>query len=120
MVVGLDNMNWRTPQNGFTLIDSVDRSRAHPETWAHPDEEALKQIEVGYFVKVGVEHPDLSGERFWGLVKEKTGHGIMIRVDQDMLYTTQHGIADEDLMLVTERNVFGIMTANGVRVWEPK
>jgi hypothetical protein len=60
----------------------------------------------------------MSGERFWGLVKERTEPSIVIEVDRDMRYACQHGISDKDIMSVTERNVFGIVTGSGVTVWE--
>jgi hypothetical protein len=110
----------KTPVNGFTLIDSLARSWTHPDSWAHPDDKALERIEAGYLVKVGLTHPDLSGERFWGLVKERTATGLLIQVDQDLLYTNQHGIADKDILLVAEQNVFGIVDYRGVMVWEAK
>jgi hypothetical protein len=113
-------MHPKTLKNGFTLIASLERSQTHPDTWAHPHDEALKRIEVGYFVKVGVTHPDLSGERFWGLVKERAGPGIVIEVDQDTCYADQHGISDKDILSVTERNVSGIVADTGVTVWEAK
>ena len=68
-------------------------------------------------VKVGVTHPELDGERFWGLVKEKNGANIVIQVDQDMLYTDQHGVMDQDVLIVQEQNIFGVMDATGVPLW---
>jgi len=44
------------PTNGFILIDSAQRLKDHPDTWAYPDHEPLERIEPGYFVKVGVTH----------------------------------------------------------------
>ena len=108
------------PINGFILIDSAQRLKDHPDTWAHPDHEALKRIESGYFVKVGVTHPELSGERFWGRVKERMGPDIVIQVDQDMLHSSEHGLFDKDILVVQEQNVFGIADARGVTVWEAK
>jgi hypothetical protein len=113
-------MDAKTPKNGFTFIDSVERSQTHPDTWAHPDDEVLKRIEIGYFVKVGVTHPHLGGERFWGLVKERTERSIVIEVDQDMTQTDHHGISDGDILSVTERNIFGIVTGGGVTAWKAK
>jgi hypothetical protein len=113
-------MNPTVPINGFTLIDSAQRSHDHPDTWAHPDGKPLRQIEARYLVKVGVTHPELSGERFWGLVKERIGNGFIIQIDQDMRYTGQHGLTDKDILLVTERNVFGIVDSSGTVVWEAR
>jgi hypothetical protein len=113
-------MNPKTPLNGFTLIDSAERSQTHPDSWAHPDEKTLERIEPGYVVKIGLTHPDLSGERFWGLVKERTVTGLLVQVDQDMLYTSQHGISDRDILWVEEQNVFGIVNGVGVTVWEAR
>ena len=80
----------------------------------------LDQIEPGYFVKVGVTHAELSGERFWGLVKERKGVGIVLQVDQDMIHSDQHGVSDQDVLIVQERNIFGIVDGGGVSVWVAK
>ncbi len=106
------------PKNGFMLIDSAERSKHHPDTWAHPAQETLEQIQPGYIVKVGVTHAALGGERFWGLVKEKTGDTIAIQVDQDMLSSEQHRVADGDILIVHERNIFGIIDRQGMSIWE--
>jgi hypothetical protein len=104
--------------NGYTFIDSAERSKTHSETWAHPPQEALDKIAPGYLVKVGVTHPELSGERFWGRVTQKTGANIVIEVDQDMRYSTQHGVSDKDALAVREQNVFGITDTAGATVWQ--
>jgi hypothetical protein len=108
------------PINGFILIDSEQRSKHQPDTWAHPDHETLERIEPGYFVKVGVTHPELDGERFWELFKERIGPDIVIQVDQDMVHSKEHGLCDKDTLIVEEQNVFGIVDARGVTVWEAK
>jgi len=106
------------PTNGFTLIDSARRSKDHPDTWAHPDQGALDEIQPGYFVKVGLTHTELIGERFWGRVRGRSGANIEIEVDQDMRYSDQHGVSDQDVMVVQEQNVFGIVNSRGEPVWE--
>jgi|SRR5581483_9122969 len=106
--------------NGFLLIDSAQRAKEHSNSWAHPHQEALNQIEPGYFVKVGVTHPELSGERFWGIVKQRKGRNLVIQVDQDLIYTAQHGIRDRDFLSVCEENVFGITDSRGNSIWEAK
>jgi hypothetical protein len=108
------------PINGFTLIDSAQRSRDHPDTWAHPDNGTLGLIRTGYFVKVGVTHPERSGERFWGCVKQRVGPDIVIQVAQDMVHSNEHGLCDRDVLVVQEQNVFGITDEGGVTVWEAK
>ena len=113
-------MSQTLPTNSFVLIDSAQRLKDHPDTWAHPDRETLERIESGYFVKVGVTHPELTGERFWGRVKERMGPDIVIQVDQDMLHSIEHGLCDKDILIVQEQNVFGIADACGLTVWEAK
>jgi sensor domain CHASE-containing protein len=102
------------------LIDSAQRTKDHFESWAHPHQEALNQIQPGYFVKVGVTHPELSGERFWGIVKERRGRNFVIQVDQDLIHTAHHGIRDRDVLSVGEENVFGITDSRGNQVWAAK
>lgn len=107
-------------KGGFTLIDSAQRSTDHADTWAHPEQEVLDRIQPDYFVKVGVTHTELSGERFWGRVKSRAGANIIIEVDQDMRYSDQHGVSDQDVLIVQEQNVFGIVDNLGKTVWEAK
>ena len=106
--------------SGFTLIDSAQRSKDHSDTWAHPGSDVLRSIQVGYFVKVGVTHVDLNGERFWGVVKARIGDDILIQIDQDLNQGDHHGLADKDILLVHEENIFGIVDASGATVWEAK
>ncbi len=108
------------PANGFTLIDAAQRSKDHPDTWAHPDQVVLDKIQPGTFVKVGLTHSDLSGERFWGRVRGRSGANIEIEVDQDMRYSAQHGVSDQGVLIVQEQSVFGIADSYGESVWEAK
>jgi hypothetical protein len=107
-------------QNGFRWIDSAQRAQEHSDSWDHPEQEVLDGIETGYFVKVGVTHPELSGERFWGIVQDRSGPSLVIQVDQDLIYTAQHGLRDRDILTVREENVFGIRDGRGDVVWEAK
>jgi len=102
--------------NRFELVDSEQRSKDHPETWGHPPQEVLNRVQPGYFVKVGVTHPELNGERFWGIVR-KVGANLEIQIDQDMVNSAQHGLNDKDVLFVQHRHIFGIMDANGVTLW---
>ena len=43
---------------------------------------------------------------------------MVIEVDQDMLYTKQHGVSDKDTLTVREQNVFGITDPAGDEVWK--
>jgi hypothetical protein len=107
-------------QNGFRLINSAQRAQDHRDSWTHPEQDVLDGIEAGYFVKVGVTHPEVSGERFWGIVQERSGRSLVIQVDQDLIYTAQHGLRDRDILTVREENVFGVRDGQGDVVWEPR
>lgn len=113
-------MNKILLENGYALIDSAQRLKDHPDSWAHPNREELERIETGYFIKVGVTHPERSGERFWGRVKDRSGSDITIQIDQDLLHSSLHGLSDKDILIVQEYNVFGIVDAGGVTIWEAK
>jgi hypothetical protein len=78
----------------------------------------LERIQPGYFVKVGVTHSELIGERFWGRVKSRAGADIVIEVDQDMCHSDQHGLSDGDILIVQDQNVFGIVDNLGKTVWK--
>jgi len=103
--------------NDFVLIDSEQRAKESPATWAHTPAEQLDLIRVGYFVKVGVAHPKMTGERFWGEVKNLTDNGMEIAVQQDMVHTALHGLSDKDTLMVQRRHVFGICDKSGDFVW---
>lgn len=50
-------------------------------------------------------------------MKEMTGNTIELQIDQDLLYTEQHGLSDKDVLLVQPHNVFGILDAGGMSLW---
>ena len=104
--------------NEFTLIDSLQRAAEHPETWAHPPQQALDKIKPGYFVKVGVTHRDLPSERLWGIVKDNTGADITIEINQDLVCSQHHGLCDKDVLLVQQRHIFGIVDNRGASIWQ--
>lgn len=113
-------MHPKLPINGFTLIDSEQRSRDNPQTWGHPDAESLGRIEPGYFVKIGVSQSGFSGERFWGRVIKRVGSDIFIQIDQaNLLASSEHGLCDGDIVIVREKNIFGIADSSHSIIWEP-
>lgn len=117
--VEVENLAPTSPINGFALIDSAQCSKDHPDTWRHPDSEALRRIVPGCLVKVGVSHPDLYGERFWGRVDRRAGPNITIQIQQaDMLHGKEHGIHDQDVLIVQEQHIFGIEDVDGATIWE--
>ncbi len=97
-----------SPKNGFTLIDSEQRQKDHPDTWSHLSISALKQIVPGFLVKIGVCHPIEDGERFWAIVQEKSDQGIRVKVDNDLFLSDKHGIRIDDELLVQEKHIFDI------------
>jgi hypothetical protein len=97
---------------GCSLIDSWARHRAHPDTWDHPTAEELDRIAPGWLVKIGLEHPSKAGracgERFWCRVREVTGSGIQVRIEQILVNSDLHGLDYEDVLTVERRHVLDI------------
>jgi hypothetical protein len=112
-------MQPKAPENGFTFIDSEQKAKDNPVTWGHPGPEALRRIEVGCYVKIGVSQAGLSGERFWGVVKQRIGQEFFVQIDQDLRLSDEHGLRDKDIVLVQEKHIFGIADSSGTMIWEP-
>jgi hypothetical protein len=104
-------------KNGYVLFDSERKAKTHPDAWEHPSEDALRGIEAGYLVNVGVTHAKSAGERFWGVVREVNGDAIRIQIDQKLVGGKEHGLNYQDELCVERRHVFGIVDARGQTVW---
>lgn len=96
----------KTPKGG--LIDGVERSREHPETFAIPGEMQRTGLVAGDYCKIGVEEaPGGYGERFWVMIVERRVDGYVGRVCNDLVMGF-HGLCDKDLLAFGPRHVLAI------------
>lgn len=77
----------------------------HPTTFFAPSQEDLADITVGSIIKVATVH---GSERFWVKVTEVVDGVITGIVDNDLLFTEQHGYKDGDLISFHTCNVYNI------------
>lgn len=84
---------------GITLIDGVDRNKAHPKTFNIPTEEEKAAVKTGDFIKIGFELDNMC-ERMWVQVTEP-GKGLLnndpellpMQCDEPVEYEPKHIIA---------------------------
>lgn len=98
------------------LIDCEQYGRLYPATWESPSEQQLRGIAPGDRVKIGIEFEALEngccGERFWCRVERRIGQKLQVRVTQaDMLHAAQHGVHDDDVLIIDPRHVLSTMEA---------
>ena len=77
----------------------------HPDTFSAPSQEALAKIAGGSLVKIATIH---GSERFWVNVTEVVGELVTGTVDNDLLFTEQHGYKDGDMVSFYKHNVYNI------------
>jgi hypothetical protein len=84
----------------YTLIDGVRRNRQYPNDFQIPTPAEKAMVQPGSFVKIGAEfkiHPDekddpIMGERFWVIVSEIKGSRYRGIINNDLVYTPNHGL----------------------------
>lgn len=94
---------------GCTLIDGVVRSAANPVRFQIPTGDEKAAVASGDHVKIGVEMPSGRGERFWVKVSSKDGDLIHGVVDNDLVYTDEHGLDDTDAVSFEPRHILDIL-----------
>ena len=85
------------------FVNAQEMATKHPETFEAPTTEELDNIFVGDTVKVSV-----LGERFWCEVVEVNSEVIKARVDNDLIFTDEHGIRYMDIIQFEKKNVYSI------------
>ncbi len=91
----------KTPRTPF--VDAQAMNQAHPNTFHVPDAGELSAVGVGDYVKVAAE-----GERFWVEVLSREGDAFTGRVNNDLVRTNLHGLADTDVVAFESRHVHAI------------
>lgn len=87
-----------------TIIDAEGRNLAYPEKFQIPDISIRVQGQVGCLAKIGFEHPEWGGERFWVQITEVRENGQYVgRVDNDL--EPIWGITYNDLVVFEPRHI---------------
>ncbi len=79
-------------------------AKLNPKTFFAPSGKELRNIKKDDWVKVSC-----MGERFWIKVDEKKGGNITGFVDNDLIYSRDHGIYCGDRLEVKSHHVYDIM-----------
>ena len=89
----------------FKLIDGEKRNKKYPDTFKIPSEITKAAVEVGDYVKLGLELVDKTGERMWFKVVHRTldtftgvldNHPVVIEdieCGDELLFETKHILA---------------------------
>lgn len=86
--------------------DAQAMARAHPLTFEVPEPERLAALRAGDFVKVCA-----SNERFWVVLTARYGDGLVGKVNNDLIWTDDHGLSCDDEVRFTTDHVYDVITA---------
>lgn len=96
----------------YTLVDAQGMHLNHPSTFQVPSDDELRNLKVGYFVKIGVEFPygdSIRSERFWCNVKEILSTGDLdCLVWNDLVFSPFHGLSFSKTIKVQLKNIYSI------------
>lgn len=95
----------------YTLIDAAKRHRENPRTFPIPSKEMISSVGRGNFVKIGAEFPNhgnVNGERFWVRVTAITGSTFTGKVNNDLVYTQQHGLKLNDEISFESKHILDV------------
>ena len=95
------------------LINAAAMAAKHPNTFTRPDAKQRAAIRKGWFVKVSVEGKPM-GERFWVEVLTRKGPIITGRIDNELLFTSDHGLKGNDIILFTPDNAYAVIEPRAV------
>ena len=86
------------------LLDAQAMGKKYPETFFVPSAEDMDALKVGDAVKVGVD-----GERFWCILVRRAEDGDWVgKVANDLVLTSEHGIARDDLLKFSAKHLHDI------------
>ncbi len=89
------------------FLDAHALSILYPDTFEAPTNEELQAIKVGDIIKVSTGE-----ERFWVIVEQvhQPSRTIIGKVDNDLLFTGEHGLSYADEVVFGFQNVYDIQT----------
>jgi hypothetical protein len=83
------------------FADAQEMARKHPTSFEAPPDAVLDGINTGSHVKVC-----MGSERFWVEVTEVDGDTLKARIDNNLLFTHEHGLQCNDLVEFEKRHVY--------------
>jgi|LakMenE18May11ns_1017448.scaffolds.fasta_scaffold9959639_25 hypothetical protein len=89
------------------LVDAYDMSQKCPDTFSIPSDDEIRLIKPNTFVKVCVE----GKERFWVEVKLIEGDKLIGEVNNELVFTDQHGLKLKDLIEFEVLNIYDIFNS---------
>lgn len=87
------------------FVDAQEMALLHPNTFIAPSKKELKKIKKNSIVKVCVNK-----ERFWVIVHSIKRNTIIGEVNNDLIFSDQHGLKIGDIIKFEKRNVYDIFT----------
>lgn len=87
----------------LVFVDAQEMHQKFPKTFDAPGKEELAAIKVGDCVKIAIR-----SERFWVLVTELGDGKIIGTVNNDLVFTVEHGLSYLDEVELEPKNVYDI------------
>jgi hypothetical protein len=99
--------------HGKTVFrDAQELHRRYPESFQVPSAGRLDHVAPGSLVKVcaalGDQDDDAAGERFWVEVLDRHGDQLVGRVDNQLRFTADHGLALNDRIEFSLDNIYDV------------
>ena len=97
-----------------TLRNAQQLARLRPLTFEVPVQERLDRVAPGSLVKICAVAPQHSGdveaggERFWVEVMTRQGNRLTGRVDNQLVYTEEHGLSYGDVVAFSIENIYDV------------
>lgn len=90
------------------LVNAVEKNRQHPDTFEIPSSDDLAELMQGDHIKVANRHDPV--ERFWVQVISVDHQLRQLdgTVDNDLLYTDNHGLTYNDEISLSFDNIYSI------------
>jgi hypothetical protein len=86
------------------LVNAKYMNEQNPETFEIPSAEELNNLKQGDSIMVCCQR-----ERFWVEIMYETNNKIFVcRIDNDLIFTDEHGLDINDLIYVTRENIYNI------------
>ena len=87
------------------FIDAQKMAKENPETFYAPSSTELDKIKKGNSVKIAI-----SKERFWVTVVFVNNNKITGTIDNDLIFTDEHGLQFEDEIEFEKKNIYSIFS----------
>lgn len=82
------------------LLDAQQRHREYPRTFSVPDKMVLQTLSRGDYAQVCADR-----ERFWVLITEVVKTGFQGVIENDLICTSAHHLADGDRIFFEAQNI---------------